>query len=179
MNAKDIMKNMRKENLTVVDIIKRMKHLSSLIMDLAFAALVTGDKGLAKHVAMLEEEMDVLQYQLEIGVMLATRNWKDAENFTAINRIASAMEDISDGAEELVDAVIRGFPIEKSISQALAEEMQLKVYKVGKTKFLGKTTDELSKSYEIIGLKKAGKWIYMPKENFVLDKGDMIILRKR
>ena len=123
--------------------------------------------------------MDILQYQLEIGVMLATRNWKDAKEFTAINRIASAMEDISDGAEELVDAVLRGFPIEKSISQALSEDMSLKVYKVTKSKFLNKTTDELSKNYEIIGIKKSGEWIYMPKETFTLDEGDMVILRKK
>ncbi len=177
--AKEIINEINKKDLNVLKVIRRMKDLSSLSLDLAFAAVTTGDKNLAKKVKELEEEIDILQYQLEIEVMLATRNMNQARNFVAINRIASAMENLSDATEELVDAIIRGFPVDPSVSDVLKQEMEVKIYKVSKSRFLGKTTDQLKDKYEIIGLKKDGEWHYMPKEEFLLEEGDIIILRKR
>ncbi len=177
--ANDIIKEIGKKDLNVLTIIKKMKDLSSLALDLSFAAVTTGDKGLAKKAKELEEEIDILQYQLEIEVMLATRNMDQAKNFVAINRIASAMEDLSDTTEELVDAIIRGFPVDPSVSDVLKEEMQIKVYKVSKGRFMGKTISQIKDKYEVIGLKKAGEWYYMPKEDFLLESGDTVLLRKK
>ncbi len=177
--ANDIIKEIRKKDLNVLKVIRRMKDLSSLALDLAFAAVTTGDKNLAKKVRELEEEIDVLQYQLEIEVMLATRNINQARNFVAINRIASAMENLSDATEELVDAIIRGFPVDPSVSDVLKEEMEVKIYKVTKGRFAGKTTNQIRDKYEIIGLKKDGEWHYMPREDFLLEPGDILILRKK
>ncbi len=178
-DANHIIEGIKKKDLNVLKIIRKMKDLSSLSIDLAFAAVVSGDKNLAKKVLELEEDIDVLQYQLEMEVMLAARNVNHAKNFVAINRISSAMENISDATEELVDAIIRGFPVDPSVSNALKEEMEVKVYKVGRGRFLGKTTTQLKEKYEVIGLKKDGEWHYMPKEEYILDKGDTIILKKR
>ncbi len=177
--ANDIVNEIKRKDLNVLKIIRRMKDLSSLAIDLAFAAVTTGDKALAKKVKELEEEIDILQYQLEIEVMLAARNMNHAKNFVAINRIASAMENISDATEELVDAITRGFPVDPSVSDVLKEELEVKVYTVSKSRFQGKTTTQLLDKYDIIGLKKDGEWHYMPKEEFLLEKGDVIILRKK
>ncbi len=177
--AKEIVEERKKKGLNVLKIIKKMRNLSSVIIHLAFAALMTNDKKLAKKVLELEEEMDVLQYQLEMEVMLATRNENQAKNFIAINRIASAMEDLSDAAQELVDAIIRGFPVEPSVVDALREEAEIKIYNVTKARFAGKKISDLDGTYEIIAVKKGDEWKYMPKEDITLEVGDEIILRRK
>ncbi|HDD45854.1 MAG TPA: hypothetical protein ENG42_00110 [Candidatus Aenigmarchaeota archaeon] len=160
--GKDIVEDLLERRKNVVDILKEMKALALVSIYTAFAALLTEDKELAKRVIKMSNELDVLQYQLEIEAMLAASNPRGAINLTGILRVGSGIEDISNSVKELVDPVLRDIPVEKSIVDAFRELGIIKILDTRKIRdIVGKKVKEIEQmGARVIGIKFKGEWLY-------------------
>ena len=176
--GKDIIKEILERKKNVVKILKEMNALTLVSIYTAFAALLTEDKELAKKVVKMSEELDVLQYQLEVETMLAASNPKEAIRFTGILRVGSGIEDISNSVREIIDPVLRDIPVEKSIVDAFRELGVVKIIDTTKSKnIVGKSVKELEEmGVRIIGIKENGEWLYpIEPEHRIKSKSTVVI----
>jgi len=122
------------------------------------------------------------QYEIEAECMLASKTPKDALELTSVIRLSSAMEDISDAIKELIDSLSRGIPIHPTILKGLKDSMEvadyLEIKKSSKT--VGKTLEDFTEGKgDIIGLRRDGKWDYLPNREEVIKPGDVLIISGR
>ncbi|MHA2362867.1 MAG: potassium channel family protein [Candidatus Hodarchaeales archaeon] len=85
----------------VAKLLKQMQNICSLILDLAYSTVIFQSPKLQKEVYRLEVELDSLVMQLEIQIMLATRDLEDAEANISFLRIGQALNRISDAAADI------------------------------------------------------------------------------
>ncbi|MDH5788443.1 MAG: potassium channel protein, partial [Candidatus Bathyarchaeota archaeon] len=64
-----------------------MKNLSELMIDLAYSAALFNDKELADDVLELESRVDTLSYLLDMTIMIAARDSKDAEMLVGVSTV--------------------------------------------------------------------------------------------
>ncbi|MDP7260662.1 MAG: PhoU domain-containing protein, partial [archaeon] len=105
----------------IKEIIKEMKNVSELMVDLAYSAILFNNDDLAEEVKGLEEEMNKLRLQIEISAMLAARTSEDASKLSGIIRVAAAAESISNAAEKIADTVLRDIELHPVLKEALEE----------------------------------------------------------
>lgn len=178
LKGKEIVNELLKREKNVIDILKEMRPLATVSLETAFAALMANDKELAKEAIKLSDELDVLQYQLEIETSLSSSNPQEAISLAAINRVGSAMEDVANSVREIVDPVLREIPIEDTIIQAFEEVGTIKIIKVKKKhKLVGKRVKEIEQlGVRVIGLKQGKIWRHFPLSNVKIDIGDVLIV---
>jgi uncharacterized protein with PhoU and TrkA domain len=176
---KEILKDVLEKRRNVIDLIVEMKDLSGLAVDLGFSALLLQDKRLAEKITELKEEMDMKQYEIEMECMLAASNVEQALGLTSVMRVASAVADISDAVNEIIDGVLRGIPPHPIIKEALkaaAKTIDYVTIKKG-SKVAGKTIDEVTKGMaDIIGLKREDVWSYQPSVEERIKAKDVLII---
>ncbi len=180
--SEQILEDLLKKGKNVVDLIVEMKNMVNLAIALGFSALLMQDKNLVKKIHELEEEIDLRQYEIEAECMLASKTPKDALELTSVIRLSSAMEDISDAIKELIDSLSRGIPIHPTILKGLKDSMEvadyLEIKKSSKT--VGKTLEDFTEGKgDIIGLRRDGKWDYLPNREEVIKPGDVLIISGR
>lgn len=176
---KEILKDVLEKRRNVIDLIVEMKDLSGLAVDLGFSALLLQDKKLADKITELKEEMDIKQYEIEMECMLAASNVEQALGLTSVMRVASAVADISDAVNELIDSVLRGIPPHPIIKEALKAAAETIDYVNIKkdSKVVGKTIDEVTKGLvDVIGLKREDVWSYQPGGEERIKTKDFLII---
>ena len=72
--------------IPVRELLLEMKNLSELMIDLAYSSALYNDKDLAEDVLALESRVDTLAYLLEMEIMVASRNPKEAEAMVGISQ---------------------------------------------------------------------------------------------
>ena len=87
--------------IPVSDLLVEMKNLSELMIDLAYSAALFNDKELAEDVIELESRIDTLAYLLDMEIMIAARDAKDAETLIGVSTVAAASDKISDAAADI------------------------------------------------------------------------------
>ena len=176
---KEILKDVLEKRRNVIDLIVEMKDLAGLAVDLGFSALLLQDKKLADKITELKEEMDIKQYEIEMECMLAASNVEQALGLTSVMRVASAVADISDAVNELIDSVLRGIPPHPIIKEALKAAAETIDYMNIKkdSKVAGKTIDEVTKGLvDVIGLKREDVWSYQPGGEERIKAKDFLII---
>jgi uncharacterized protein with PhoU and TrkA domain len=176
---KEIIKDVLDKRRNVIDLIVEMKDLAGLAIDLGFSALLLQDKKLAEKITELKEEMDIKQYEIEMECMLAASNVEQAMGLTSVMRVASAVADISDAVNEIIDSVLRGIPPHPIIKEALKAAAETIDYvNIRKdSKVVGKTIDEVTKGLaSVIGLKREDVWSYQPKGEERIKAKDFLII---
>jgi uncharacterized protein with PhoU and TrkA domain len=167
----------------IKQILTEMKDISELIVDLAYSALLFNNKDLAEEVHELEEEMDKLKYQITMMAMLAARDKEDAEQLVGILQLASAAENISNAADQIVEIILRKLDVHPIIADALADaDEQIFRVKVEPNSLVDqKTIGDLrlhsTLGTRVIAIKRGKKWIYGPNANTMLLAGDLLIVR--
>jgi len=78
------------EAKSVREILKGMKDISELIVDLSYSAILFWNEELAEEVRYLEARMDTLNYEIRMQAMLAARGADDAEKLAGILQVAEA-----------------------------------------------------------------------------------------
>ena len=91
--------------IPVRELLLEMKNLSELMIDLAYSAALYNDKDLAEDVLALESRVDTLAYLLDMEIMVASRDPKDAEAMVGISIVAAATDKISDAAADIAAIV--------------------------------------------------------------------------
>jgi uncharacterized protein with PhoU and TrkA domain len=160
-----------------------MKNLSELMIDLAYSSALYNDKDLAEDVIALESRVDTLAYLLEMEIMVASRNPKEAEEMVGISRVASATDKISDAAADIAAIVTRNIGVHPIVGEIFerVEEHLMKVTVKPNSTIVKKTIGELELAprmgVDIIAIRRNKDWILNPKAKERIFEGDILITR--
>ncbi len=168
---------------SVKDLLTEMKDTSELIVDLAYSAVKFDSEDMAKEVRELEFKMDKLLYQIRLAAMLAARTPKDAEQLSGILQVASAAENISNAAGDIVDLVESEIEIRSFLPFVLKDaDEKIKPVTVveGSTidrRLIGELRVESETGARIIAVKRNKKWFYDVEKTFKIKANDTLIVR--
>jgi uncharacterized protein with PhoU and TrkA domain len=169
--------------IPVHDLLLEMKNLSELMIDLAYSAALFNDKELAEDVIELEGRTDTLAYLLDMEIMIAARDAKDAESLIGVSTVAAAADKISDAAADIAAIVTRNIGIHPIIGEIFekVEERLMKVAVKEGSIIAGKTIEELDLAarmgVDIIAIRRNKEWILDPEDNERVFLGDTLITR--
>lgn len=170
------------EPTSVKELLTEMKDLSELIVDLAYSAVAFDNEDIAEEVRYLENRMDTLNYRIRLTAMLAARSVEDAEQLSGILQVASAAENISNAAGDIVrllDAVEARPALPRILERATEKIKQFTLPQ--KSGLANRALEDLHVESEtgmrILAVRRGEKWIYAPEERTVLKSGDSLLLR--
>ncbi|MEM3536539.1 MAG: TrkA C-terminal domain-containing protein [Candidatus Bathyarchaeia archaeon] len=169
--------------IPVRQLLLEMKNLSELMIDLAYSSALFNDKELAEDVLELERRVDNLAYLLDMTIMIAARDAKDAETLTGVSTVAAATDKISDAAADISAIVTQNIGVHPIVSEIFerVEERLMRV-KVSENSILAeKQIGELDLAARIgvdmIAIRRNKDWIINPKKTEQIKNGDIIIAR--
>jgi uncharacterized protein with PhoU and TrkA domain len=169
--------------IPVRELLLEMKNLSELMIDLAYSSALYNDKDLAEDVLALERRVDTLAYLLDMEIMVASRDPKDAEAMVGISRVASSTNKISDAAADIAAIVTRNIGIHPIVGEIFekVEERIMKVTVKPNSAIVKKRIDELALAarmgVDIIAIRRNSDWILDPKDSERVFQGDILITR--
>jgi len=169
--------------IPVRELLLEMKNLSELMIDLAYSSALYNDNDLAEDVLALENRVDTLAYLLEMEIMVASRNPKEAEAMVGISRVASATDKISDAAADIAAIVTRNIGVHPIVVKIFekVEERLMKVTVKPNSTIAKKTIDELELAprmgIDIIAIRRNKDWILDPNGKERIFQGDILITR--
>jgi len=169
--------------IPVRELLLEMKNLSELMIDLAYSAALYNDKDLAEDVLALESRVDYLSYLLDMEIMVAARDAKDAEALIGVSIVAASTDKISDAAADIAAIVTRNIGIHPIIGEIFqkVEERLMKVTVKPESEIIKKTIGELNLAarmgVDIIAIRRNRDWILNPKETETVFQGDILITR--
>ncbi len=169
--------------IPVRDLLLEMKNLSELMIDLAYSSALYNDLDLAEDVLSLESRIDTLSYLLEMEIMVAARDPKDAEDMVGISIVASSTNKISDAAGDIAAIVTRKIgihPIVREIFEKV-EERLMKVTVKADSEIVNQQIGELDLAarmgVDILAIRRNHDWILNPEDDERVFKGDVLITR--
>ncbi len=160
-----------------------MKNISELMIDLAYSSALFNDKDLAEDVLSLESRVDTLAYLLEIEIMVAARDVKDAESLIGVSTVASCADKISDAAADIAGIITRKIGVHPIVGEIFekVEERLMKVTVKADSVIVKKRIEELDLAarmgVDIIAIRRNSDWILDPKDNERVYQGDILITR--
>jgi uncharacterized protein with PhoU and TrkA domain len=169
--------------IPVRELLLEMKNLSELMIDLSYSAALFNDKDLAEDVLALEDRVDTLAYLLEMEIMVASRDPKDAEAMVGISRVASSTNKISDASADIAAIVIRNIGVHPIVGEIFekVEERLMKVTVKADSAIVKKRIEELDLAarmgVDIIAIRRNSDWILNPKKTERVFQGDTLITR--
>ena len=169
--------------IPVRELLLEMKNLSELMIDLAYSAALYNDKDLAEDVLALENRVDYLSYLLDMEIMVAARDAKDAEALIGVSIVAGSTDKISDAAADIAAIVTRNIGIHPIIGEIFqkVEERLMKVTVKSDSEIVKKTIGELNlvarMGVDIIAIRRNHDWTLNPKETEMVFQGDTLITR--
>ena len=167
--------------IPVKTLLKQMKDLSCLMVDLAFSSVIFGDSALAREVLDLEKEVDSTDILLTMQAALATRSVSAAEKMVSIFRIATATNMISDAAAEIAKIALSKISIPKEVALSLLESNEILARLEVDDKLAGrsiaKVLNELGVVIDVLVLRRGGKFKLEPQPSTRLARGDVIIVK--
>jgi uncharacterized protein with PhoU and TrkA domain len=171
------------KHIPVRELLLEMKNLSELMIDLAYSSALYNDKDLAEDVIALESRVDYLSYLLDMEIMVAARDAKDAEALIGVSIVAASTDKISDAAADIAAIVTRNIGIHPIIGEIFqkVEERLMKVTVKPNSEIIKQTISELNLAarmgVDIIAIRRNHDWILNPKETETVFQGDILITR--
>ncbi|MEM1565852.1 MAG: TrkA C-terminal domain-containing protein [Candidatus Bathyarchaeia archaeon] len=165
------------------ELLREMKNLSELMIDLAYSAALFNDRELAEDVLELEKRIDTLAYQLEMVTMVAARDAEDAEALVSVSKVAAAADKISDAAADIAAIVTQNIGVHPIVSEIFerVEERLIKVRVQENSTLVGKEISALELAsrmgVDIIAIYREKDWIINPKGIEKIRAGDVLIAR--
>jgi uncharacterized protein with PhoU and TrkA domain len=169
--------------ISVRKLLLEMKNLSELMIDLAYSAALFNDKELAEDVLELERRVDTLSYRLDMEIMIAARDSRDAETLIGVSTVAAATDKISDAAADIAAIVTRNIgvhPIVGAIFEKVEERLMKATVKEDSV-IAGKQICDLDLAarmgVDIIAIRRNKEWILDPDDTERVFSGDILITR--
>ena len=170
------------EPLSIRELLRRIKNLSSLILDLAYFAYLNENREISDLVMELERKIDNLVYLLYINASLLARDKEDAKLSAAIIKIGSALNEFANAAADIANLIRIGIPPHKYVKKAFekTEEVVDDTRIEAGSEIIGKSLGDLERLgfyVDVIALKRNNKWIVYPDPKTKLRLGDILIIR--
>jgi len=169
--------------IPVRELLLEMKNLLELMIDLAYSAALFNDKDLAEDIMELEARVDTLAYLLDMEIMVAARDAKDAEALIGVSIVAAATDKISDAAADIAAIVTRNIgvhPIVSKIFEKAEKQLTKATVKEGSPidgKQIGRLDLAARMGVDIIAIRRNKDWIIDPKDSERVFRGDVLITR--
>jgi len=169
--------------IPVRELLLEMKNLSELMIDLAYSAALFNDKELAEDTLELEARVDTLAYLLDMEIMVAARDAKDAEALIGVSTVAAATDKISDAAADIAAIVTHNIgvhPIVGAIFEKVEKHLSKATVREGSViagKQVGKLELAARMGVDIIAIRRNKEWIINPKDSERVFRGDVLITR--
>ena len=182
MSRKD-QKEIKYHPESVKDLLKEMKDVSELMVDLSYSAVLFENEYIAEEVLKLEERMDVLLYHTRIAAILGARGVEEAERLSGILQIASAAEKMSNAAGDISKIVLAELKLPNELKSILqeAEETVARVRLSSGSKFASKTLGDLrtktDTGMKVIAIRRGSEWIYNPNRDTRLIREDIVFAK--
>ena len=145
----------------VKDLIQDVKNLSGLMLNLAYSSVFFESKEIAKEVIILYNDIESLEENLYLHLFAASRGGHQARNMAEMVLEGRELHPvIKDALRESDESIARETVLKKSIL-------------VGKT--LGDMKLRTETGANVIGIKRAGKWIFNPEETAPIRDEDVLI----
>lgn len=160
----------------------QMKDISELMIDLAYSAALFHNKMLAEEVMELETKIDDLVYLLNMNLMLAARDKRDAEQLAGVAKVGSLTNAISDAAADIASLVLHDIKVHPVVMEVFqrAEEHLTRVVIDEDSFMAGKTVNDLELASEvgadIIALRRGMFWDINPDKELLMP-GDVVVAR--
>ncbi len=171
------------EPVTVLEILTEMKDLSELMTSLAYSALVLASDPISEEVALLEQRMDWLKYQLRLIASMSVRNKDEAQQVAGILQIADASEHIANAAAQMVEVLDADLTAKSFLGKVLdqADDRVGTLTVPGESRVVGQTLGalelETQTGVRVIALRRGKRWIYDPNHNVEIHGGDSLVVR--
>jgi uncharacterized protein with PhoU and TrkA domain len=169
--------------IPVREILLEMKNLSELMIDLAYSAALYNDRDLAEDVLALESRVDNLAYLLDMEIMIAARDAKDAEALIGVSTVAASTDKISDAAADIAAIVTQNIGVHPIVGEIFekVQERLMKVTVKPNSSIVEKKIDDLdlaaTMGVDIIAIRRDNDWILDPKGEEEVLQGDILITR--
>jgi uncharacterized protein with PhoU and TrkA domain len=168
------------EPRSIRELLKEIKNLSELIVDLAYSAVLFNSPDIAEEVKFLEVKVDKLNYQIRIAALLATRDSEEAEQLAGILQIAQASDIISNAAADMLNLI--SYKLTHPILPHLIKESNEIISKqsvYSNSKAISKSLNKLNISSKtgvrILAIRREKRWIYGPRSTETLQKDDILL----
>ena len=177
------LEKIRYKPISVKKILREMKDISEVMIDLAYSAALFNNADLAREVMELEERVDTLSYLLNMNAMIAARDAGDAEALISILTVAAATNEISDAAADIAKLVLLEIGIHPIVREAFRriEEQLIRVVVKPRSRLVNKKIGDLDLAaqigVDIIAIRRVKKWIIDPKDDEVIRENDVLIAR--
>lgn len=169
--------------MNIEETLREMKDTSELMIDLAYSALLYGNKEIAHHVVELEGRVDEWDEAIQEGAVQGAIEDGDVQKALVFIRMAASIENIADGAREIADVVLRDIEPHPIVVEALKEsDTSISTLTVpADSPAEGRTLGGLKVASEtgawVLAIRRGESWIYGPDEHTRLLAGDLLVVR--
>ncbi len=159
-----------------------LKDSSELAVDLAYSAVLFGNRELAHEVIELEARANYLQYHARIALMLAAKSAADAESLVGIFQVVDGAVDVTESAGDIARIPLRELGIPETF-RALpdAHEQFVRAEVATSSPLAGRTLRELEldidEGVHVIAIRRDATWLFAPDGNDQLLAGDIVFCR--
>jgi uncharacterized protein with PhoU and TrkA domain len=159
------------------------KDTSELMVDLAYAAVLFGDPGMADEVQHLEARLNELTFEMRAVCIMAGRRPAEAEAMASVLQIVSAIEGIGNSAIDIIRIVTHklGLPPELIADLAEAEEVSHRVWVRDGSHMARRPLADLelpvATGMRVIAMRRGRSWINAIDGDQILQPGDVLFLR--
>ncbi len=156
-----------------------MKNTSELLINLAYTALLTNNKDIAQDIFELEDAFDKFHTEFELEVLRMKLSKGEERGRLGLIRLGVASENLADAAAQIAEIVLRGVDVHPVMQIALKEADERVSREVVSTnsELAHKRLSQLrleNHGARILAVKRKGRWIYNPEDQFKLQPGDII-----
>lgn len=169
--------------VSVRDLLTELHTTSTLMVDLAYSAVLFNDNELAEEVIELEEKVSDLKTFLLMNTAIAIKDAEDAEAMVGIMRMGSVADMISHASGNIARIVLLGLGVDPYILEAFTKTQERLVRTkilprsilAGKT--LGKLRLETNIGINMITVRRGKELLMNPGSKTMLKEDDVLIAR--
>lgn len=182
MSEEDIVEETLESGLSIKDILKELKTLSSLIVQMAYAALLFNNDEIAREVKEITERIEELRNMLEIRALMSSIPPEEAGDMLTVLRAAEMSERIAEAAENISELMLEsGADPHPVLQQALVEATEtVALVRVDENAPCdGKLIREFrpgGRGLDIIAIKRGKKWIHPVRGDQRVKAGDLLLI---
>ncbi len=169
--------------ISVRDLLTELQTTTTLMIDLAYSAVLFNDSELADEVIELEEKVQDLRTTLLMNTAIVIKDAEDAEVMVGILQMGTAADMISHAAGNVARIVLLGLGVDPYIIEAFTKTQErlvrVKVLpgSILAKKTLGKLRLETNIGVNVITVRRGKELLINPNAKTLLMEGDVLIAR--
>ena len=169
--------------VSIRNILTELQTTTTLMIDLAYSAVLFNDRELAEDVFEMAEKVDDLKTQLLMNSALAVRGAEDAEMMVGVMQVGAVAYRISDAAADIARTVTLGLVPDPRVLEALTRTKKRLVRtkilsnSILAGKALGKLKLETNIGVNVMVVRRAEGLMTNPGPDVSLAEGDVLIAR--